>query len=108
MSLAQKSCIPCQGGVPALSQIEQEKLMAQIPADWSINGHGHLIREFKHKNFSDALVQANKIGAIAETENHHPDLTIRWGSCGVEIWTHKVNGLTESDFILAAKIEETA
>ncbi|MDP3559688.1 MAG: 4a-hydroxytetrahydrobiopterin dehydratase [Legionellaceae bacterium] len=105
-TLTDKHCVPCQGGVPALSEKEVNTLLAQLSTYWQINDLGHLCKRYIFKNFMDAIALANKIAIIAEQEGHHPDLTISWGSCMVEIWTHKINGLSESDFILAAKIEE--
>lgn len=104
-SLSQKSCVPCQGGVPSLNQSEAEALLALLPGQWKINDLGHLYQSYRFKDFMGAMQFANKIAQIAEQEAHHPDLTVSWGACAVEIWTHKINGLTESDFILAAKIE---
>ncbi len=104
-SLENKSCIPCSGGVPALSQQEIQKLQKEIGPTWKINPQGHLFKDFILNNFMEAMNLANQIASIAEKEGHHPDLTIAWGKCTVEIWTHKIQGLTESDFILAAKID---
>lgn len=104
-SLENKSCIPCSGGVPPLSDQECKDLMKQLSKGWTINKAGHLHKEFIFKDFMGAMNLANKVAAIAEKEGHHPDLTIAWGKFTAEIWTHKINGLSESDFILAAKIE---
>jgi len=108
MSLADKRCIPCEGGVPPMAQDEAEKLLKQLSPGWSLNDKGHLEASYKFPNFIQAMTFANKVGNIAEAEGHHPDLTVSWGKCGVEIWTHKIQGLTESDFILAAKIDGIA
>lgn len=104
--LISKTCTPCQGGMPPLSSLEISNLLNEIRGGWTINKRGHLYKEFCFIDFKTAMVFANKIYELAEKEGHHPDLKISWGLCGVEIWTHKINGLTESDFILAAKIEE--
>lgn len=104
-SLTNKNCIPCQGGVPPLDAQAISKLMMQLQNNWHINEAGHLYKQFKFYNFIGSMDFANKAGIISEEQAHHPDLTISWGACKVEIWTHKINGLTESDFILAAKIE---
>jgi 4a-hydroxytetrahydrobiopterin dehydratase len=106
MSLSDKRCIPCEGGVPPMPRDEAEKLLKQLTDHWTLNEKGHLQASFKFSNFLSALGFANQVGAIAEAEGHHPDLTVSWGKCGVEIWTHKIQGLTESDFILAAKIDQ--
>lgn len=106
MSLAEKSCVPCRGGVPPMESHRVEEMLRQLDAGWSAtHDHTRLERAFSFKGFAPALAFANKIGDIAEAEGHHPDLHVRWGSCTVEIWTHKINGLTESDFILAAKVD---
>jgi 4a-hydroxytetrahydrobiopterin dehydratase len=103
--LANKTCIPCQGGVPPLGPNEINELLRQLKQNWELNEKGHLNKSFTFNNFIESMHFANRIATLAEEEGHHPDLTISWGLCRVEIWTHKINGLTESDFILAAKIE---
>jgi len=105
MCLANKTCIPCKGGVPPLTAKEVESLLDLLRNDWQLNQAGHLYKKYEFTDFISSMNFANKIAALAEQEAHHPDLTIAWGICKVEIWTHKINGLTESDFILAAKIE---
>ena len=104
MSLSEKECVPCRGGVPPLGDSDCASLLLELPL-WQILG-GKLAREFKFKNFKDALGLANRIGDLAESVNHHPDLHVAWGMLKVEIYTHKINGLTESDFVLAAKIDQ--
>lgn len=105
MSLAEKTCVPCRGGVPPLEGEALEALRKQLP-DWDVvNGH-HLHRAFRFPDFVTALDFVNRAGAIAEEQAHHPDLLLGWGKAEVTIWTHKINGLTESDFVLAAKIGE--
>lgn len=103
--LTTKHCIPCQGGTPPLTSQEVQNFLEQLQNHWQLNTHGHLYKQYPFKDFISAMAFANHIAHIAEQEGHHPNLTIAWGSCAVEIWTHKINGLTESDFILAAKIE---
>ncbi|MGH9533253.1 MAG: 4a-hydroxytetrahydrobiopterin dehydratase [Terriglobales bacterium] len=103
--LAEKSCVPCRGGVPPLSGVELERLRQQLPSWTVVQGH-HLQRDYKFPDFVTALAFVNQIGAIAEKEGHHPDIELGWGRVGVRTFTHKIDGLTESDFILAAKIEE--
>ncbi len=105
MSLADNACIPCRGGVPPLAKDRAGELLKQLEEGWSLNADGHLERSFRFRNFVDALEFANAVGAVAEQESHHPDLHVRWGACAVEIWTHKIDGLTESDFYLAAKAD---
>jgi len=104
MSLAEKHCVPCRGGVPPLHGEELEKMKAQLP-DWQVVDGHHLTRSYTFPDFKTALDFVNRAGAIAEEEGHHPDLYLAWGKVDVKTWTHKIDGLTESDFILAAKIE---
>lgn len=103
-SLADRQCVPCKGGVPPLTSAEIEPLLAQVEGWNVVDGH-HLEKQYKLKNFVEALALVNRIGAIAEEQNHHPDLFLAWGKVGVKIWTHKINGLTESDFVFAAKCD---
>lgn len=105
-SLDQKQCIPCQGGVPPLDAAAIQHLLHELQGGWTVNPAGHLYKKITFPDFITAMHYANKIAELAERENHHPDLAITWGSCSIEIWTHKINGLTESDFILAAKIDK--
>ncbi|HJD55680.1 MAG TPA: 4a-hydroxytetrahydrobiopterin dehydratase [Rickettsia endosymbiont of Pyrocoelia pectoralis] len=101
-----KRCIPCKGGIPPLDKKKIDELLFELQNEWIVNKLGHLYKKYKFPDFMGAIEFANKIAAIAEQEAHHPDLIISWGACTIEIWTHKINGLTESDFILAAKIED--
>jgi 4a-hydroxytetrahydrobiopterin dehydratase len=105
MSLAQKHCVPCRGGVPPLKGAELENFKAQVTG-WDVVDEHHLSKTYPFPDFQKALDFVNRVGAIAEQEGHHPDLYLSWGKTRVEIWTHKINGLTESDFILAAKIDQ--
>ena len=105
MSLAQKHCVPCRGGVPPLKGAELENFKAQVTG-WDVVDEHHLSKTYPFPDFQKALDFVNRAGAIAEQEGHHPDLYLSWGKTRVEIWTHKINGLTESDFILAAKIDQ--
>ena len=105
MSLAEKHCVPCRGGVPPLAGEALDKMKSQVSGWDVVNGH-HLRKNYAFPDFVKALEFVNRVGATAEQEGHHPDLYLSWGKVGVEIWTHKINGLTESDFILAAKIDE--
>lgn len=102
--LASKSCVPCRGGVPPLRGEELNKLAAQVK-DWEVVREHHITRTYNFPDFAKALAYVNEIGAIAEAEGHHPDIYLAWGKVRVEIWTHKIDGLTESDFILAAKCD---
>ncbi len=104
-SLAQKHCEPCRGGVPPLKGAELASLAAQVPG-WTIVAEHHLTKTFTFPDFKSALDFVIRVGAVAEAEGHHPDLYLAWGRVDVKTYTHKVDGLTESDFILAAKIEQ--
>ena len=106
-NLADKTCIPCKGGVPPLARAETDQLLTKLNG-WTIEKEHHLTRQFKLPDFRSALELVNRIGELAEEQGHQPDLFLAWGKVGVEIWTHKINGLTESDFILAAKIDKLA
>jgi 4a-hydroxytetrahydrobiopterin dehydratase len=104
--LAKEECIPCQGGVPPLAISEAQKVLTKLHEGWSINAAGHLERVFLLKNFVESLALAVKLGGIAENAGHHPDLLVSYGKLRAEIWTHKIGGLTRSDFVLAAKFDE--
>jgi len=102
--LAEKKCVPCKGGVPPLAGKDLDALAKEVPS-WKVIDAHHIVRAFEFPDFAQALAFANKVGAIAEEQGHHPDITISWGKAIVTTWTHKINGLTESDFILAAKVD---
>lgn len=105
MSLSKKTCVPCTSGANKLTQAECEDLLKQI-AGWKIeDGNKKILKSYKFSDFMQAMNLANEIAELAEAENHHPDLLVRWGELKIEIWTHKVDGLTENDFILASKID---
>ena len=106
-SLSDRDCVPCRGGVPPLTPGEIAPLLAQLHGWQVVDGH-HLEKRYTLKNFADALELVNRIGAIAEQQNHHPDIALSWGLVVVTIWTHKINGLSESDFVLAAKCDDAA
>ena len=103
-SLANKTCIPCRGGVPALKGEALTELAKNV-LDWQVVEEHHIRRVWKFKNFVDALAFVNRIGALAEEQGHHPNIELSWGRVAVTIHTHKIDGLTESDFVLAAKID---
>jgi 4a-hydroxytetrahydrobiopterin dehydratase len=104
--LASKECIPCKGGVPPLKGEALKKLLAAVNNDWRVVEEHHLEKEYKFKDFQGALDFTNRVGEMAELQNHHPDIYLAWGKVKVTIWTHKINGLTESDFIFAAKTDQ--
>jgi 4a-hydroxytetrahydrobiopterin dehydratase len=103
--LASRECVPCRGGVPPLGQGEIDNLLRELVGWEVVEGH-HLRKIFGFKDFREALSFVNRVGELAEAEGHHPDITFGWGRAEVSIWTHKIDGLTESDFILAAKIDK--
>jgi len=105
--LADKNCVPCRGGVPPLKGSELRSLHQQTP-QWDVVNEHHLHREFKFPDFKHALAFVNRVGDVAEQEGHHPDILLSWGKAEITTWTHKIDGLTESDFILAAKIDRLA
>lgn len=105
MSLAEQKCIPCRGGVPPMAKERAQVLLRELDEGWRLNADGHLERAYAFENFAQAMSFASKLAAVAEDEGHHPDLHIAWGRCTVEIWTHKISGLTESDFYFAAKAD---
>ncbi|MDH3456371.1 MAG: 4a-hydroxytetrahydrobiopterin dehydratase [Gemmatimonadota bacterium] len=104
--LAAKQCIPCRGGVPPLKGADIATLLEKLGGDWTVVDEHHLEKEYGFADFATALEFTNRVGAIAEREGHHPDIYLSWGKVGIKIWTHKIDGLTESDFILAAKADE--
>ena len=105
VSLTQRHCVPCKGGVPPLRGEALQKFSAQLP-DWKVVAEHHITKTFVFSDFKTALAFVNRAGAVAEAEGHHPDLLLTWGRVDVKTYTHKIDGLTESDFILAAKIDQ--
>jgi len=103
-ALADKQCVPCRGGVAPLKGHDVEKLHKSVPA-WTVTDEHHIHREFKFPDFKQALDFVNRVGALAEEQGHHPDILLAWGKAEIKLWTHKINGLSESDFIMAAKID---
>ena len=107
--LANKKCVPCKGNIPPFSDVEIHKYLKKVDG-WEvledkIDGF-HLIKNFKFDDFLKSQEFVNKVGDIAEKENHHPDIFFGWGYCKIKIFTHAIKGLAESDFILAAKIDK--
>jgi 4a-hydroxytetrahydrobiopterin dehydratase len=102
--LASRDCVPCRGGVPPLKGDELAKISAELP-DWRVVDQHHIEKIFLFPNFKSALAFVNRIGEVAEHQGHHPDICFGWGSVKVTNYTHKISGLTESDFILAAKVD---
>jgi 4a-hydroxytetrahydrobiopterin dehydratase len=104
-TLAERKCIPCEGGVPPLAENEAAALLQQLGGEWHIVDSHHLEKSFRFKNFRRALDFTNSVGMIAEREGHHPDIHLSWGKVTLIIWTHVAGGLTENDFVLAAKAD---
>jgi len=102
--LAAKTCVPCRGDTPPLKGEELLLLAAQVP-EWEVVEKHHLRRGFRFENFREALLFVNRVGELAEEQGHHPDVTFGWGYADVTVWTHKIDGLTESDFVFAAKVD---
>ena len=103
--LAERNCVPCKGGMPPLQGEALADLHRQLGSGWEVINEHHLEKAFTFKNFRDALAFTNKVGEVAEQQRHHPDIGLSWGRVKVTIWTHKIDGLNESDFILAARID---
>ena len=105
--LASKTCVPCRGGVPPLKGKELAEIHKQLPAwaHWKVINEHHISRAFTFRDFQQALDFVNRVGALAEEQGHHPDILLTWGKAEITLWTHKIDGLTESDFIMAAKID---
>lgn len=103
--LSKKNCVPCKGGVPPLKGEPLVQLHRQLDKGWKIIDEHHLEKDYLFKNFREALDFTNKIGEIAEQEGHHPDIILSYGKVKIQLWTHKISGLSESDFILAAKYD---
>jgi len=103
-TLADKTCVPCKGGVPPLDGPAVEALLAQLDG-WRAVDARRLIKMYRFPDFARALAFVDRVGAIAEEQRHHPDIHLAWGNVTIEIWTHKIDGLTESDFVFAAKCD---
>ena len=97
--------MPCRGGIPPLAGEELAALARQLGNGWRIVDEHHLEKEFAFRDFAEALAFTNRVGALAEEEGHHPDIYLAWGKVRITIWTHKIDGLSRSDFVLAAKID---
>src|SRR5437763_7899085 len=103
--LASRECVPCRGGVPRMGGDEIKKFLGELQG-WEVIGEHHLRKIYEFRNFREALAFVNRVGELAEEQGHHPDISFGWGRAEITIWTHKIDGLTESDFILAAKIDK--
>lgn len=103
--LAERTCVPCRGGIPPLTAEQIAPLSEQLGEGWEVVDGHHLRKTYRFKNFAEALAFTNRVGALAEEIGHHPDIALAWGRVTLEIWTHKIDGLAESDFIFAAKCD---
>jgi 4a-hydroxytetrahydrobiopterin dehydratase len=107
--LAGQQCVPCRGGVPPLRGQALADLLARLNREgsggWRVAGEHHLEKEYRFPDFAQALAFTNRVGAVAEEQGHHPDVHLAWGKVGLTVWTHKIDGLTESDFVFAAKAD---
>lgn len=103
--LASQECVPCKGGVPALKGQDLTALLQRLGHGWRVVDEHHLEKEYQFKDFAEALAFTNRVGAVAEQQGHHPDIYLTWGKVRLTVWTHKIDGLTESDFVFAAKAE---
>ena len=103
--LASQTCVPCRGGVPPLQGAELLSLQQQVP-HWNVVKEHHVTRTFTFPDFKEALAFVNRVGEVAESQGHHPDILLAWGKAEITLWTHKIDGLTRSDFIMAAKIDQ--
>jgi 4a-hydroxytetrahydrobiopterin dehydratase len=104
-SLAQRHCVPCRRGTPPLDAAAQQRLLAELGPDWRVEHGHHLHKDYAFPDFATALAFVNRVGEIAEAEGHHPDIVLAWGKVALTLWTHAIDGLSESDFVLAAKAD---
>ena len=111
MTLIEKKCVPCEGGMPSLDAGQVKTYMAELPTGWAAvpEAEGQapkkISKEFKFKDFKESIAFVNRVAAVAEAEGHHPDIWIMYSRVRIELWTHAIGGLSENDFILAAKID---
>lgn len=103
--LAERQCVPCRGGVPPMKGEQLNEMSSQLP-EWQVVNEHHLQRSYRFQDFRESLDFVNRVGELAEEQGHHPDICFGWGKADITIWTHKIDGLTESDFVLAAKIDK--
>jgi 4a-hydroxytetrahydrobiopterin dehydratase len=103
--LASQTCVPCRGGVPPLKGDELRQILQEVP-QWQVINEHHVTRTFPFPDFKQALAFVNRVGEVAEQQGHHPDILLTWGKAEITMWTHKIDGLTRSDLIMAAKIDQ--
>lgn len=103
--LASRECVPCRGGIPPMHGQEIKEFLDELGPEWEVIEEHHLRKRYEFKNFLEAQAFVTRVGSLAEAQGHHPDICFGWGYAEIKIWTHKIDGLSESDFILAAKID---
>jgi 4a-hydroxytetrahydrobiopterin dehydratase len=103
--LAERECVPCRGGVPPLKGAELDELHQKLGGGWQVVDEHHLEKDYKFKNFRQALDFTVRVGELAESVDHHPDIYLAWGKVKITLWTHKIGGLSETDFVFAAKAD---
>jgi 4a-hydroxytetrahydrobiopterin dehydratase len=103
--LASMECVPCRGGVPPLDRTEIESYLADLGGEWRVVDDHHLEKDYAFKDFKEALAFTNRVGELAESIGHHPDIYLAWGKVRLTVWTHKIDGLNEADFVFAAKAD---
>jgi 4a-hydroxytetrahydrobiopterin dehydratase len=103
--LASMQCVPCKGGIPPLARDEIEPYLSDLGNDWRVVDDHHLEKEYRFKDFREALAFTNRVGELAEEVGHHPDIELSWGRVKLTVFTHKIGGLHESDFVFAAKAD---
>jgi 4a-hydroxytetrahydrobiopterin dehydratase len=103
--LAKMECVPCKGGIPPLRGEKITDLLVKLGNGWQVREEHHLEKDFRFRNFREALDFTNRVGELAETVNHHPDINLGWGKVRLIVWTHKIGGLSETDFVFAAKAD---
>jgi 4a-hydroxytetrahydrobiopterin dehydratase len=104
VELADKTCVPCKGGIPPMKGLELTGILKHAP-HWNAVKEHHIVRTFTFPDFKQALGFVNRVGEVAEQQGHHPDILLTWGKVEITLWTHKIDGLSEGDFIMAAKID---
>lgn len=106
MQLSEQHCVPCEGGIPPLTSAAIETFRAQVNSAWKLEGSIKIKRDFSFKDFKEAMLFVNKVAAIAEEQQHHPNIHIFYSQVTLELWTHAISGLSDNDFIMASKVDE--
>jgi len=106
MDLTSKKCVPCEGGTPPLAEDKINEFLSQVDSAWVVFENKKIKRKLKFKDFVEAMAFVNKVADLAEEEGHHPDIHIYWNKVNLDLWTHAIGGLSDNDFIIAAKIDK--